>query len=80
MLNLVYGSTVSIPLIRCLASDDTHSGISNIPDVIFYIRSGRLSSSNGRCPQSKAYSMTPQDHISNLNPSYDFFYNTSGDV
>lgn len=69
---LFIGSTCNIIQSRLTTFLFKYSGIGNIPDLIFLNKVGTCSSSNGSVPQSRAYSITPQDHTSTSGPAYSF--------
>lgn len=65
------GFTISMRLIRSLASRDTCEGNGKYrPDLIFESKLPALEPSKGSLPVSIAYNMTPADHTSVAYPLY----------
>ena len=73
ILNLFYGFTVNIFDIISYAYIDKCLGTLYYPDNIFWYNFGVYWSSKGKQPQSMAYKITPQLHISTSKGSYLFF-------
>jgi hypothetical protein len=63
---------VNIPFINYLAEKETNLGILNSPPIIFLYNADVFGSSKGKYPHNIAYSITPQDQISAIRPSYFF--------
>ena len=70
MLNLFFGSTVSIPFRKFSQSCETKLGIVYSPLNIFLYNAGVFVSSNGSYPQTQANKITPHDQMSTNNESY----------